>query len=63
MPSVDEIAGAVDSAALTPIVRQALDEPAAKIGEWTREQLQVVSGLPGYRGLSGSRAQPTPAAT
>ncbi len=51
MPSVDEIAAAVDSAALTPIIGQALNEPAAKIGEWKCGQLQVVSGLPGYRGL------------
>ena len=51
MPTVDAIAAAVDSAVLTPIVRQALNEPRAEIGEWTCKQLQVVSGLPDYRGL------------
>ncbi len=51
MASVGEIANAVDAAALGPIVRQALDDDRAEVMEWEAQQLDVVSGLPGFRGL------------
>ena len=51
MPTVDEIASSVDDEALTPVVRDILDDDRAQLGEWKYAQLAVVSGLPGYRGL------------
>ena len=51
MASVDEVAAAIDAATLAPIVRQALDDEQAEVAEWEAQQLDVVSGLPGYRGL------------
>ena len=51
MPSVEEIAAAADASALGPIVRKALDDELAEVTEWQAQRLDVVSGLPGYRGL------------